>query len=155
MDHPLRCISALLKCGRGRLLIIVGGEFISIADLTVVMSAFNEESTIAASVRKVLAQSFVCEVIVVDDGSTDGTLACLSDLVDDRLRVLAQPVNRGKGAALRKGFAAATGDFVAVQDADLEYDPTDLAKLLGPLRDGRADVVYGSRFMGAQEHRVL
>ena len=84
------------------------------------------------------------EVILVDDGSTDGTLACMSEVVDERVRVLSQPVNRGKGAALRKGFAVATGDFIAVQDADLEYDPADLEKLLGPLRDGRADVVYGS-----------
>lgn len=124
-------------------------------DLSVVIPAYNEERTIVESVHRVLTQSFVREVIAVDDGSTDGTLGRLRSIDDARLRVLAHGVNRGKGAALRTGFAASTGPFVAVQDADLEYDPADLEKLLVPLRDGRADVVYGSRFSGSREHRVL
>jgi glycosyltransferase involved in cell wall biosynthesis len=125
------------------------------ADLSVVMPAFNEQATVLASVERVLAQPFVAEVIAVDDGSTDATLAILRSIDDPRVRVLSHPVNRGKGAALRTGFAAATVPFVGVQDADLEYDPADLGKLLAPLRDGRADVVFGSRFMGSSEHRVL
>lgn len=124
-------------------------------DLCVVMPAFNEERTITESVARVLAQPFVQEVIAVDDGSADRTLDLLRQIEDPRVRVLAHPVNRGKGAALRTGFAAATSPYVAVQDADLEYDPADLGMLLGPLRDGRADVVYGSRFSGSREHRVL
>ena len=124
-------------------------------DLCVVMPAFNEERTITESVARVLTQPFVQEVIAVDDGSADRTLDLLRQIEDPRVRVLAHPVNRGKGAALRTGFAAATSPYVAVQDADLEYDPADLGMLLGPLRDGRADVVYGSRFSGSREHRVL
>jgi glycosyltransferase involved in cell wall biosynthesis len=124
-------------------------------DLCVVMPAFNEERTITESVARVLAQPFVQEVIVVDDGSADRTLDLLRQIEDPRVLVLAHPVNRGKGAALRTGFAAATSQYVAIQDADLEYDPADLGMLLGPLRDGRADVVYGSRFSGSREHRVL
>ena len=126
-----------------------------VADLSVVMPAYNEEATIAAAVRRVLAQPFVREVVVVDDGSRDRTLERVREVADPRLRVLAHDRNRGKGAALRTGFAASCGPFVAVQDADLEYDPADLARLLVPLRDGRADVVYGSRFLGSHEHRVL
>ena len=119
------------------------------------MPAFNEHKTIAQSISRVLAEPFVREVIVVDDGSTDSTLECVRALDDPRIRVIEHRVNRGKGAALRTGFAQALGPYVAVQDADLEYDPADLLSLLGPLRDGRADVVFGSRFMGAEAHRVV
>ncbi len=125
------------------------------ADVTVVMPVYNEEARVGQAIERVLALPFVNELIVVDDGSTDGTVAQVAGVQDERLRLLQQPLNRGKGAALRLGFVVATSPFVAVHDADLEYDPADIAKLLVPLRDGRADVVYGSRFMGGAEHRVL
>ena len=96
-------------------------------------------------------------MVVVDDGSTDGTAERLEarTVDEDRLRVLIQPVNQGKGAALRRGFAEATSDYVIVQDADLEYTPDDYPLLLEPLIEGRADVVYGSRFTSGSAHRVL
>jgi glycosyltransferase involved in cell wall biosynthesis len=97
----------------------------------------------------------VAEVIVVDDGSTDGTVAAVRSVRDDRIEVFEHGVNRGKGAALRTGFAAATADYVIVQDADLEYDPAEYPDLLGPLESGVADVVYGSRFVSGRPHRVL
>ena len=95
------------------------------------------------------------EIILVDDCSRDGTREHLEGLADPELRVLAHEVNQGKGAALRTGFKAATGDVVIIQDADLEYDPAEYPKLLAPILDGRADVVYGSRFLGGETHRVL
>jgi glycosyltransferase involved in cell wall biosynthesis len=125
------------------------------ADVSIVMPAFNESATIQAAMTRVLEQAFVRELIVVDDGSADGTSDLARQVDDPRVRVEVHAVNQGKGAALRTGIACATSRFVAIQDADLEYDPADLAGLLGPLRDGRADVVYGSRFMGSAEHRVL
>ena len=123
--------------------------------LSLVMPAFNEEATIARSLERCLAQPFVLEVIVVDDGSTDKTVAILEAIDDPRVRVIQHPSNRGKGAAIRTGITAATGDYVGIQDADLEYDPADLGKLLVPLDQGLADAVYGSRFMSNDYHRVL
>lgn len=123
--------------------------------LSLVMPAFNEEATIATALERCLAQPFVLEVIVVDDGSTDKTVAILEAINDPRVRVIQHPTNRGKGAAIRTGITAATGDYVGIQDADLEYDPTDLGKLLVPLDQGLADAVYGSRFMSNDYHRVL
>jgi len=123
--------------------------------LSVVMPCFNEEATIVAITDLVLASPYTAELIVVDDASTDGTLALLDAMDDPRLRVLRQGVNQGKGAAIRRGFADATQPFVIVQDADLEYDPADYAQIMGPLLDGRADVVFGSRFLTGQAHRVL
>jgi len=123
--------------------------------LSVVMPCYNEAATIEAVVRRVLESPFVAELIIVDDGSTDGTLALVRGLTDPRVRVFEQPVNMGKGAALRRGFEEATAPYVIVQDADLEYDPVEYAKMLGPLLDDTADVVYGSRFLGGQAHRVL
>ena len=105
------------------------------APLSLVMPAFNEERTIVQAVKRVLAQPFVGELIIVDDASTDQTPALLDGLTDPRVRVVTHPVNRGKGAALRTGFAQATLDYVGVQDADLEYDPADLAKLIKPLQE--------------------
>jgi glycosyltransferase involved in cell wall biosynthesis len=123
--------------------------------LSVVIPCFNEKATVETVVDQVLASPYTAEVLVVDDGSTDGTREILADLSHPRLRVLLQPGNRGKGAALRRGFAEATADYVIVQDADLEYDPREYRVLVQPLEDGVADVVYGSRFVSSAPHRVL
>jgi glycosyltransferase involved in cell wall biosynthesis len=123
--------------------------------LSVIVPCFDEESTVARVVERILAERFVLEVVVVDDGSSDGTAAALASITDPRVSVIRHPVNRGKGAALRTGFARARGPFVAVHDADLEYDPKDLAKLLEPLLADQADVVYGSRFSASHARRVL
>jgi glycosyltransferase involved in cell wall biosynthesis len=125
------------------------------ADVSVVIPVYNEEKRVRTAVERVLRLSFVKEVIVVDDGSTDNSRKVLSELSDLRLRVIECPENQGKGAALRRGFAEASSPFIAVHDADLEYDPSEIERLLVPLRDGRADVVFGSRFTGSDEHRVL
>jgi len=119
------------------------------------MPCFNELRTIAASVERVLAAPFDKELIVVDDGSTDGTRDELAKLeAKSGVRVFYQPENRGKGAALHRGFREARGDIIVVQDADLEYDPNDIVGLIEPILQGHADVVYGSRFLGGP-HRVL
>jgi glycosyltransferase involved in cell wall biosynthesis len=123
--------------------------------LSVVVPCYNEERTVLALLARVVASPWVADVIVVDDGSTDDTRSQLATVNDPRVRVLLQPENRGKGAALRTGFAAATADYVIVQDADLEYDPDDYPLMLEPLLAGKADVVYGSRFVSARPHRVL
>ena len=123
--------------------------------LSVVVPCFNEESSVAVLLAKVFASPWVAEVIAVDDGSTDDTLAVLKGIDEPRLRVQAQPQNMGKGAALLTGFALATSEFVVVQDADLEYDPAEYPDLLVPLLSGQADVVFGSRFLSGRPHRVL
>lgn len=124
--------------------------------VSVIMPCFNEERTIEAIVRRVLAVPLEKEIVIVDDGSTDGTARCLRELAAwPGVRVLTHPVNRGKGAALRSGIAAATGEVVVIQDADMEYDPSEFTRLIAPIADGRADVVYGSRFVGSECHRVL
>lgn len=125
--------------------------------LSVVIPVYNEAATIAALIARVQAVDVPKEIIVVDDGSNDGTRQALKQLEGryDNLRVILQLKNQGKGAALRVGFKQATGDFVLVQDADLEYDPSDYPVLLKPLIEGKADVVYGSRFLTTKEHRVL
>jgi glycosyltransferase involved in cell wall biosynthesis len=123
--------------------------------LSVVMPCFNEEATVEGIATSVLASRLVGELIIVDDCSTDSTSAALKSLSDPRVRVIRHEINQGKGAALRTGFALASLPYVIVQDADLEYDPADYPIMLGPLLDGKADVVYGSRFMGSGPHRVL
>ena len=123
--------------------------------LSVVIPVYNEERWVREVVRRVRAVDIPKEIILVDDCSTDGTRAILKEMeADDDLRVIYQPRNRGKGAALREGFRHATGDVVIVQDADLEYDPDEYPRLIQPIVEGRADVVYGSRFIG-ETHRVL
>jgi glycosyltransferase involved in cell wall biosynthesis len=125
------------------------------AVLTVVVPCFNEAPTIAITLKRVLDSPLTGEVLVVDDGSTDGSAETVERLDDPRVRLLRQDRNQGKGAALRRGFAEATMPFVLVQDADLEYDPSDYPDLVAPLVAGEADVVFGSRFMGGRPHRVL
>jgi glycosyltransferase involved in cell wall biosynthesis len=123
--------------------------------LSVVIPCYNEESTVASVIETVLGIPWVGQVVVVDDGSTDKIREILAAIDDPRVDVVLQPVNRGKGAALRTGFAKATQEFVVVQDADLEYDPSEFELLLGPLLENKADVVFGSRFLGGSAHRVL
>jgi glycosyltransferase involved in cell wall biosynthesis len=123
--------------------------------LSVVIPCYNEARTVGDVVAAVLESPWVGEVVVVDDGSTDGSREVLATLDHPQLRVVLQPVNRGKGAALRTGFAHATQPFVVVQDADLEYDPSEFGVLLEPLLADRADVVFGSRFVSSRPHRVL
>ena len=125
--------------------------------MAVIIPAFDEAGTIAAVVQTVLAQPLVREVIVVDDGSRDGTWESLQPLAraDARIRLFRHTANQGKGAALRTGFAKATAPILIVQDADLEYDPGDYGTLARPILAGKADVVFGSRFAGSGAHRVL
>ena len=123
--------------------------------LSVVVPCYNEEATILELLDRVLASPWVCEVVVVDDGSTDRSRELLAGVDHPLVRVHLQPQNMGKGAALRTGFSLVTGDYAVVQDADLEYNPDEYAVLLGPLERGVADVVYGSRFAGGNAHRVL
>ena len=124
--------------------------------LSVVVPAYNEEDTLEQVLRAVMDLPLRKEVVVVDDGSVDGTPALLLRLAAELpdLRPLIQPSNRGKGAAVRTGIDATLGDIVLIQDADLEYSPTDLPALLQPLLDGRADVVYGTRLRGGQPQRA-
>lgn len=128
--------------------------------LSVVIPCYNEEATLKTCVERVLQlrdQGLSLEVVIVDDASTDRSREVAGELAESfpEVRVFQHAHNQGKGAALRTGFGQVAGDFVVVQDADLEYDPLEIIELLVPLQDGRADVVYGSRFLGGRPHRVL
>src|SRR5437899_3332427 len=125
--------------------------------LSIVMPVYNEHRTLTEVIERVLTVPLEMELICVDDGSRDGSREILAELQNQHsnLRVFLQPNNMGKGAALRRGIQEATGNFVIIQDADLEYDPADYPALLRPLLEDKADVVYGSRFLGGAPHRVL
>ncbi|MGH9181618.1 MAG: glycosyltransferase family 2 protein, partial [Acidimicrobiales bacterium] len=123
--------------------------------LSVVIPCYNEAATLATAVARVLASPYTSQVVIVDDASTDDTLRIARAVEDPRVEVLTSPVNCGKGAAVRRGFAHCRAPFVIVQDADLEYDPQDFEAVLAPLLADKADVVFGSRFHNAKPHRVL
>lgn len=129
---------------------------VSIPKLSVVVPVYNERDTLRTIIEKLHDVPIPMEIICVNDCSSDGSAQILDELLAAGLveQVYHQPVNRGKGAALRKGFELATGDVIVVQDADLEYNPEELPRLLGPIMAGKADAVFGSRFLG-EEHRVL
>jgi glycosyltransferase involved in cell wall biosynthesis len=123
--------------------------------LSVVIPVYNEKETIRRIIEKVLKLDFVKEVLVVDDGSTDGTAEILKEAAfDGRVKLFFHDRNRGKGAALRTGFGKITGEIVTIQDADLEYDPNEFAEMIRPISEGMADVVYGSRLTGGKPQRV-
>lgn len=124
--------------------------------LSVVIPVFNEQATVEQVVRRIQRSALAAELILVDDGSSDGTVDIIRRLAaEDGITALYHDQNQGKGAALRTGFAAATGDVVVIQDADLEYDPAEYPRLIAPIEQGKADAVYGSRFIGGDSHRVL
>ena len=125
--------------------------------LSVIVPVFNERNTVVEIVRRMRAVELPVdrEIVLVDDGSDDGTRAVLSQLGDSTVRVVLHADNRGKGAAIRTGLANVTGDLVVIQDADLEYDPEDWPKLLAPMMKGRAQVVYGSRFTGERRNMLF
>lgn len=127
------------------------------ACVSILIPVFNEEQTLAEVLRAVAAQSCVREIVCVDDCSTDSSWCILGDIVrsEPRLKIVRHAVNKGKGAALRTAIALATSDVVIIQDADREYDPGEYPRLLQPILGDRADVVFGSRFVGSEAHRVL
>ena len=123
--------------------------------LSIIIPVYNEKETINDIIDAVVATPYRKEIIIVDDCSTDGTRNILTKIKKDGLMVYIHDKNQGKGAALQTGFSHATGDIILIQDADLEYDPQDYSTLINPILEGKADVVYGSRFSGHGAHRVL
>lgn len=125
--------------------------------LSVIIPVYNEKTTIREILRRVQATGQADEIVIVDDGSTDGTREILQELAaaDEKIRVILHEHNQGKGAAVRTGLQHASGDVLLIQDADLEYDPRDYPTLLQPIEEGLADVVYGSRFLGAPRRPVM
>src|SRR5262245_10597711 len=161
---PSTCTTGFPACGTGtsRSGRVAGPDSsppAKLRKLSVIVPVFNERNTVVEVLRRMrsieLPDGIEREIIVVDDGSADGTRDVLKQLGDSTVRVVLHDVNRGKGAALRTGFAHATGEYVLVQDADLEYDPEDWPKLLNPVLRGRARVVYGSRFSGERRNMLL
>ena len=122
--------------------------------LSIIIPAYNEAPFLPEVIRRVEETPYEKEIIVVDDGSSDGTRDYLESLSTERVKAIFHEENMGKGASVRSGLSLVTGDIIIVQDADLEYDPKDYPVLLGPILEGKADVVYGSRFLGGP-HRVL
>jgi glycosyltransferase involved in cell wall biosynthesis len=125
------------------------------SSLSIIIPAYNEEKTVASVIKKVLKNKLVSEVIVVNDGSNDNTKFEIKNLKSKKLKVLNKIRNEGKGAAIRDGIKLVTGKILVIQDADLEYDPNEYGKLVKPILDKKADVVFGSRFLGNDAHRVL
>jgi len=124
--------------------------------LSVIIPCFNEQKTIKEIINKIQKQEFIeKEIIVIDDGSNDKTREALEEIKSSNIKIIFNNHNYGKGYSVRKGISESTGDILLIQDADLEYDPEDYKLLLNPLLKGYADVVFGSRFLGSQEHRVL
>lgn len=123
--------------------------------LSIIIPVYNESATIGDVIQRVQETPYEKEIIVVDDGSTDGTREKLKQIDAPNIKKFLHEQNQGKGAAIRTGCTAATGDVILIQDADLEYDPSDYPQLLEPILNGRADVVFGSRFLGGGPHRVL
>lgn len=117
--------------------------------VSVIMPVFNEAGTVSQAIQKVLVQKFVYELIVVDDGSTDTSLARINKIKHKKLKVVKHDSNQGKGAAISTGLKQVKGDWIIINDADLEYDPSDIKNLIQPIQEGKAEVVYGSRFKGS------
>ena len=124
-------------------------------NLSVVIPVYNEKNTVSEILHRVLASGLADEIVVVNDGSTDGTAEILRAQKEKRVHVITFPKNRGKGAAVRAGIEAVKGDLVLIQDADLEYDPRDIPALLKPIEENLADVVYGSRFLGGPRRMTM
>lgn len=125
--------------------------------ITILIPLFNEAETVCGLLESVLAQPGVNEIVIVDDASTDGSASRVEEFAasDPRVKLIRHPINAGKGAAVRTAAQHATGEIVIIQDADLEYDPREYSRLVRPILEDRADVVFGSRFIGSEEHRVL